>query len=176
MATDRDIRTALERVRKVIELRPAVAKGSMTTHLRLQDGVRCTARYEDRSFEIDEPVSVGGDGSAPSPGVYGLSALAACLAMTVKMQAAQAGVPINAIDVTVEGDYDDRGMFAIDGIPPGFEGFRLKIAVETPAAGEEVRAVTDRAFEFSTWFHVFTHAQTITADVSVKAAAPASGD
>jgi uncharacterized OsmC-like protein len=175
MATDREIRIALDRARKAIELRPDIAKGCMKTHLRLHDGVKCISRYGDWTFEIDEPTSVGGDGSAPSPGVYGMSALAGCVAMSIKMQAAQAGLPINAIDVEVEAPYDDRGSFSMDDIPPGFQGFHLKIDVESPASEEKLRAIIDRAFEISSWFHVFTHAQKVTADVSVTATAPAPG-
>ena len=174
MATDEEICTALERARKAIELRPSMAKGTMQTHLRLEDGVKCTARCGDWSFEIDEPVSVGGENSAPSPGVYAMSALAACVSMSIKMKAAQAGLPVDAIDVEVTGDYDDRGSFGIDGVPPGFEAFRLKIEIDSPASEAEVRAVAEQAFEMSAWFHTFAHAQKVTADVSVKAGATAS--
>ena len=170
MATDQEIRTALERTRKAFELRPGIAKGTMKTNLRLEDGVKCISRYGDWRFEVDEPVSVGGDNSAPSPGIYGLTALSGCVAMSIKGQAALDGMLINAIDVEVEADYDDRGMFAIDDIPPGFLEFRLKIDVDTPASEEEVRKITERALTFSTWFHVFTHAQTVTADISVNGA------
>jgi uncharacterized OsmC-like protein len=173
MATDQEIRTSLERVRKAIELRPGIAKGTMRANLHLEDGVKCTSRYGDWSFVIDEPTSVGGENTAPSPGVYGLSALAGCVAMSIKMQAAQDDLPINSIDVEVEADYDDRGMFAIDDIPPGFQGFRLKIDVDTRGSEEKVREITERALSFSTWFHVFTNAQTVITDVSVRPRAAA---
>jgi uncharacterized OsmC-like protein len=173
MATDQEIRTALERVRKAFKLRPSTAQGTMRTNLRLEDGVKCTIRYGDWAFMIDEPTSMGGENTAPSPGVYGLSALAGCVAMSIKMQAAQDGVPINAIDVDVEADYDDRGIFAMDDMPPGFRGFRLKIDVDTPESEEKVRKITEQALSFSTWFHVFTHAQTVTTDVSVSSHAAA---
>ena len=173
MATDAEIRTALERARKAIELRPTMTKGTMKTQLRLQDGVKCVARYDDWRFEIDEPTSVGGDETAPSPGVYGMSALAGCVAMSIKMTAAEAGLPVTGVNVEVAADYDDRGGFGIDGVPPGFERFRLKIEIESPAAEADVRALADQAFAISSWFNVFTQVQEVTADVSVKALAAA---
>ena len=54
-----------------------------------------------------------------------MSALAACVAMSIKMKAAQAGLPVTAIEVEVLGDYDDRGSFGIDGVPNRIEAARL---------------------------------------------------
>jgi uncharacterized OsmC-like protein len=167
MATDQEIRTALARARKAIELRPSLGQGSMKTRLRLEDGVKCVSHNEGWRFELDEPTAVGGEGTAPSPGVYGLSALAGCVAMSVKMQAVQAGLGVDGVNVEVEADYDDRGMFGIDGFAPGFKEFRVKIDVDTSAPEARVREITDQALGISGWFHVFSHAQRITTDVSV---------
>ena len=41
MATDEQIRGALSRVLKAIELRPGIAVGTVKSHTRLDSGVRC---------------------------------------------------------------------------------------------------------------------------------------
>jgi uncharacterized OsmC-like protein len=176
MATDEQIRTALERTRRAIELRPGVALGTMRTSTRLEDGVRCVSRNGDWSFEIDEPNSVGGENSAPSPGVYGLGALTGCVAMAVKNQAVMSNVSVTAIEVDVEADYDDRGMYHMDGVSPGFTDFRLCINVNSPAPQEKITEIIETALNTSTWFAVFTHSQNIATDIKVTTKLRARGN
>ncbi|MDX1711246.1 MAG: OsmC family protein [Rhodovibrionaceae bacterium] len=168
MASDQEIRTTLARAREAIELRPSIAEGRTSLHLRLEQGLKCVAQSDEWSTEIDEPVSVGGEGNAPSPSVYGLSALAGCLAITTKMLAAQAGLQIDGIDLDIEADHDDRGFFRMDNVKPGFKGFRLTIDVQSPAAEEDIRAIVDEAMELSLWFNVFDGPQSVETDVRVN--------
>ena len=167
MATDEQIRTALKRTRKAIELRPSIALGTMRTSTRLEDGVRCVSRNGDWSFEIDEPSSVGGDNSAPSPGVYGLGALTGCVAMAIKNEAVLSYVSVTSVEVNVEADYDDRGMYLMDGVKPGFLEFRLFINVDSPAPQEKIHEIVKNALKTDTWFNVFTHKQKVSTDITV---------
>ena len=96
MDTDDRIRTALERAQQAIEMRPSIAFGTMKANVSLGDGCKCDSKTGDWSYVIDEPVSVGGEDSAPSPGGYGLGALGGCVAISIRMQAAQARVPVRA--------------------------------------------------------------------------------
>jgi uncharacterized OsmC-like protein len=167
MATDEQIRTALKRTRKAIELRPSIALGTMRTSTRLEDGVRCVSRNGDWSFEIDEPSSVGGDNSAPSPGVYGLGALTGCVAMAIKNEAVLSYVSVTSVEVNVEADYDDRGMYLMDGVKPGFLEFRLSINVDSSAPDEKISEIVENALKTDTWFNVFTHKQKVSTDITV---------
>jgi len=171
MATDEQIRIALNRAQKAIELRPRIAFGTMKTSTRLQDGLKCISRNGDWSFEIDEPTSAGGENTAPSPGVYGLGALTGCVAMSIKIQAIQSNVPVDGISVDAEADYDERGLFRMDSVPPGFQEFRLSIQVDSPAPTDKVRKVVEEALRISSWFDVFTRGQKLTTDISVTAGA-----
>jgi len=176
MATDHEIKIALDRAVKALELRPSTGQSTMKTTARLEDGLKCVSREGDWTFEMDLPKGVGGEHAAPSPGCYGRSALVGCLAMGIKMQAAQAEVPIGAIDVALEADCDDRGDFGLDDVPPGFKEFRLKIKVESPAPAEAVRATVDRALEVSSWLAVFVRAQSVKTDVSITQGAAAAAE
>jgi len=168
MASEKEIGATLARARKAIELRPSTAEGCTRLHLRLEQGLKCVAESDEWSTEIDEPVSVGGEDAAPSPSVYGLSALAGCLAITTKMLAAQAGLQVDGIDLDVEADYDDRGFFQMDGIEPGFKGFRLKMDVQSPASEKHIRAIVDEAMKLSLWFNAFSGPQSVETEVRVN--------
>ena len=177
MATDEQIRTALDRTRRAIELRPSIALGTMKTSTRLEDGVKCVSRNGDWSFEIDEPSSVGGDNSAPSPGVYGLGALTGCIAIAVKNQAVMSNVFVTAVEVDVEADYDDRGMYDMGGVsPPGFTEFRLFINVDSTAAHEKISEIVESALKTDTWLAVFTNSQKISTDLTVASRQTAEDD
>jgi len=168
MATDQQIKTALDRARKAIELRPGLAFGTMKSSLRLEEGLKCSYTNGDWHLEIDEPESVGGDGSAPMPGTYGLAALSGCVAMSIKNLAILAGLTVDAVNLDIEADYDDHSMFEFKPIPPaGFTAFRLKIEVESNAPESEIREIVNRALNMSSWYGVFAHVQTLSPQVTV---------
>ncbi len=168
MATDQQIRTSLERAKKSYELRPGAARGTMKSRVWLEEGLRCNSEHGEWSFAIDEPTSVGGENSAPSPGVYALGAIGACLSMTIKNYAILGDLAIEAIEVVVEADYDDRGTYELDGVAPGFEKFRLSVSVKSPDSKAQIDAVVRKAMTMSSWFNVFTRPQNIEVEVKVN--------
>jgi uncharacterized OsmC-like protein len=76
---------------------------------------------------------IGGGGSAPSPGLIFRAALASCDATFVKLRAAQVGIKLTTLEVTVEGDPDDIGTLGFlgidDSIPAGELGLRLTFRI-----------------------------------------------
>ena len=68
----------------------------------------------------DMPSALGGDGSAPSPGWLRRAAQAACEATMIAIKAAQEGIQLETLEVTVGSVSDDRGMLgAPEGVHPG---------------------------------------------------------
>lgn len=171
MATDQQIRTSLERAKKSYQLRPGTARGTMKSRVWLEQGLRCNSEHGDWSFAVDEPTSVGGENSAPSPGVYALGALGACLSMTIKNYAVLGGLTIDAIEIVVEADYDDRGTYELDGKAPGFEKFRLSVSVKSPDSKAQIDAVVSKAMTMSSWFNVFSRPQDVEVKVMVSSSA-----
>jgi uncharacterized OsmC-like protein len=128
------IRTAISRNLRALELRPGMGRGTVRTRARLDQGLRCVVTDGRWTLDVDMPPKVGGEGSAPTPGVLARGALASCLAEGYAMWAARLGVELQGIDVEMETDYDSRGELGLGGIRPGYLEIRYRIELR-PAAG-----------------------------------------
>ncbi|MGH2731228.1 MAG: OsmC family protein [Actinomycetota bacterium] len=90
----------------------------------------------------DMPDSVGGTGSAPSPGWFMRAALAACDATLIAMRAAQEGVLLRQLEVQVDSESDDRGILGMDdAVPAGPLSARVKVKLSSNASEEQLRKI-----------------------------------
>ena len=105
----------------------------------LSDPLHCSVRADgipQRSFHSGAHPAVGGAGDVPCSGDLLLSALAACQEITLRMVAASMGIELEALEVTVEGDWDPRGTLAMGKeFPIGITGIRCHTKVVI--AGDE---------------------------------------
>jgi len=95
------------------------------------------------SVTTDMVSSVGGTGSAPSPGWLLRAAAASCVATLVTMRAATLDVPIENLEVTVDSESDDRGILGIDpAVPAGPLSLRVAVSVHAPGAdADQLRGI-----------------------------------
>jgi len=115
----------------------AVADSSLRIRVTGPDGEELTT---------DFPASVGGSGSAPSPGWFLRAAEASCVAALVVMRSASQGLDAIHVKVTVDSISDDRGILGLDdSIPAGPESTRVAIRV----SGDDVEP--ERLDEICRW-------------------------
>jgi uncharacterized OsmC-like protein len=74
--------------------------------------------------------AVGGEGDVPCSGDLLLGALAACQETTIRMVAANMGVELQSLDISVEGDWDARGTLALGDYPIGLTGIRCRASIK----------------------------------------------
>ena len=87
--------------------------------------------------------AVGGVGDVPCSGDLLLAALAACQEITLRMVAANMGIELESLEVTVQGDWDPRGTLAMGReFPVGLTGIRCRTRVVV--AGDERGERTER--------------------------------
>jgi uncharacterized OsmC-like protein len=99
-------------------------------------------RVREFSFAIDQPESHGGTNAGPSPVELVLSSLAGCMNVVVHMVAAERGVNIRGLHLTVEGELDpSRLMGAPTNNRPGFSTIVLTAEVDSDASAEQVDEV-----------------------------------
>jgi uncharacterized OsmC-like protein len=100
--------------------------------------VACSVDIGRAIQEAEAHVGVGGPGTAACSGDLLLGALAACAQVTCQMVATAMGVPIERIEVVVEGDLDLRGTLGVSrDAKVGFERIRLRFEIDAPEAGPE---------------------------------------
>ena len=82
---------------------------------------------------------------------------------------ARLDVPLDAVDVEVEADYDTRGELGVaDEFTPGYTQIRYRVTVISPAPEADVLRVLDTADRYSPYRDVFGRAQPMTRDVEIK--------
>ena len=168
MATQEETKLAIERAIKAMQLRPSIAQYTKRSAAHVGNTLKCTYTEDEWKLEIDVSAAAGGDGSAPSPGVLSRAALTGCIAIGVKMFACRFGIPIESVNVGLEVDCDDRAGFGIDGVPPGYKEFRLKIDVVSSVGPEVVRKVVDDTLACSYLLDIFTRAQAVKVEVAIS--------
>jgi uncharacterized OsmC-like protein len=97
----------------------------------IEAGLRCRVEGpKGRLAVTDMPGSVGGAGTAPSPGWLARAAQASCDATVIAMRAAQQGITLTLLEVTVDSESDDRGLFGMDdSIPAGPLSSRIRVRI-----------------------------------------------
>ena len=105
----------------------------------LESGLRCRAEGPNgATLFSDMPAAIGGAGSAPSPGWLLRAALANCDATLIAMRAAQLGIVLSRLEVTVGSESDDRGLLGVsDAVPPGPLSVRVMVRIAATGASSE---------------------------------------
>lgn len=154
-----DVRASLERVIKAVSIRPSVGQGTAVTTVRMRPNLCAEVEDGPWKFRVGMSEKYGGDNSAPNPGVYGRAAFGSCLVIGYSMWAARLGVPIDALSVEVQADYDVRGELAVeDQLPPGYLEMRYVVSVESSASEQDIMRVLDTADRYSSWRDDLTRA------------------
>lgn len=161
MTKTEKIKTALERCQKVFTLRPAMGRSTATSHIRLNQGLSFDVSEGNWKFSVDMPEGIGGDNSAPTPGVYGRAAFGSCLAIGYMMKASLMGLDIKNLEVEVQADFDDGALIgtADKSVPPGYLEIRYAVTVESDEPEEKIMAMLDEGDEHSPYLDVFTRPQ-----------------
>lgn len=133
------IASAISGARQYLSERPDEARyrDSVAT-ATIDAGLRVLVRdAAGTSVFTDMATGVGGRASAPSPGWLLRAAAASCVATLIAMRAAERGVELPGLQVTVDSESDDRGLLGMDdAVPPGPLGMRVIVRVGRSDASE----------------------------------------
>lgn len=167
MADPATLRSAFERNKKAVTLRPSAGQYTTVTTVRLRDGTTCAVEHGDWAFTADVGAAQGGNDAGPGPGILERAALGSCLAIGYATWAAHLGVPIDNVEVEVEADIDARGMYGVGDRPPGYAALRYRVVIESPAPEADVQRVIDEADAHSPVLDDFCRPLPIERDVQI---------
>ena len=162
MADPKRIREIAERNARTLALKPTRGHLTGITKARMVGGLRCEIEEGPWKLAADMPVKAGGEETAPTPGMLGRGALASCLVIDISMWAARLDIPIDALEVEVQADFDARGELGVGkNIPPGYQEVRYSIAIDSPASEKAIVELLETAECHSPYVDVFSRAQTM---------------
>lgn len=140
-----DIRKAIAAATDYLQQHPADARSTdSVATASLVDGLIVRVIGPDgATLTTDMVPSVGGTSTAPSPGWLLRAAEASCVATLIAMRSAMLGITLEALEVSVDSESDDRGLLGIaDSVPAGPLSGRVAIRVTAegidPATLEEI--------------------------------------
>lgn len=140
----------------------------------VEEGLRCRAEGPNGAVMVsDMPKAIGGGGTAPTPGWFLRAALANCDATVIAMRAAQLGIDLTTLEVTVDSESDDRGLLGIGGaeVLPGPVGISVRVRIA--AAGvppEQLREIVAWAEAHSPVGDALRRALPFTTEIEVACA------
>jgi uncharacterized OsmC-like protein len=132
MVPDDHIREAIENAKQYLSDHPDEARYTdQPATAVIEDGLRCRVEHADGAVVVtDMPGGVGGAGSAPSPAWLARAAQASCDATLIGMRAAELGIPLQRLEVTVDSESDDRGLLGMDdAVPAGPLSSRIRVRI-----------------------------------------------
>lgn len=112
--------------------------------------IACSVAIGRAIYQAQAHSGVGGAGTAACSGDMLLGALSACAQITCQMVAAAMGVPIERIEVTVEGDLDLRGTLGISkDVSVGFQRIHTRFEIVAPrATPEQLRTLREKTEQY----------------------------
>jgi uncharacterized OsmC-like protein len=134
------IATALETVTATINANPEKARAKYASATAtLADGLKCRVTGPaGETIVTDMGKAMGGEASAPNPGWYFRASIAACCSTAIAMNAARRGINLTALEVTVEGDGDNRGILGMDEtVSAGHAALRTNVKIAADNASRE---------------------------------------
>lgn len=143
------IQTGIKKVANFLQKHPEQARytDSVATAV-VEEGLRCRVDGPNGTVMIsDMPEAIGGGASAPSPGWLMRAALANCDATVIAMRAAQEGIALTTLEVTIDSESDDRGLLGLDEeIPAGPFHVRTRIRIGAKdVSAEQLHAIIEWA-------------------------------
>jgi uncharacterized OsmC-like protein len=116
--------------------------------------IACSVDLGRAIYEAQAHGGVGGAGTAACSGDLLLGALAACAQLTCQMVATALGLPVEGIEVTVEGDLDLRGTLGVArDVPAGFQEIRVGFDIRAPeATREQLDSLAEKTERYCTVF------------------------
>ncbi len=114
----------------------------------------------------DQPTEFTTADAAPAPIERLLQAVGSCIVATTNANAAFMGVELDKLEISLEGDIDLHGFFAINkNVRPGLSELRVRIEIDGDADADTLREIANRGFTYSPVRDSINNGTTITPEI-----------
>jgi uncharacterized OsmC-like protein len=162
-----DLRTLQRPLKERYRAEPDAAKITLRAQGSQTDQpIACSVDLGRALYQAQAHVGVGGAGTAACSGDLLLGALAACAQLTCQMVATSLAIPVEHIEVTVEGDLDLRGTLGVaKEVPAGFQDIRVRFDVQAPeATSEQLASLAEKTERYCTVFQTLVQPPPVRAE------------
>ena len=165
MKTNEDIRTAQSKVREIYATRPDSALSTSRASAEIGHGLTCVFRQGTETAVMDLPEVMGDNNKGPTPGFHARAVITGCVAIGIKMEAANQGISIDGIHVGIEMDFDDSAALGMGSNSAAPLATRLAITVKTSHEEPEIQALVAQVLKKDTFFLALRDSQAVTAEI-----------
>lgn len=101
-------------------------------------------------IEVDEPLELLGQNSAPNPQEMLMTALNACIMVGYVAGAAMKGIRLDKVEIETSGQLDLRGFLGIDpSVPPGYETIHYTVTMKGDGSEADFREIHETVMKTS---------------------------
>ena len=165
MTTNKDIRVAQSKVRESYAMSPDTALSTSHASAEIGHGLKCVFMQGTETAVMDLPEIMGGTNKGPTPGFHARAAITGCVAIGIKMEAANQGISIDSIHVGIEMDFDDSAPLGMGSNSAAPLATRIAITVKTSHEEAEIQALVAQVLEKDTFFLALRDAQAVSAKI-----------
>lgn len=125
----------------------------------------------ERHFKInvDEPLELLGENSAPNPQEMLMTALNACVMVGYVAGAAVKGIQLEKLQIETSGELDLRGFLGIDpAVKPGYDSIQYVVRIKGPGTPEQFREIHENVMKTSPNFFNISRPIRIEAKLEVE--------
>jgi uncharacterized OsmC-like protein len=138
---------ALDATASAIADDPSLAKAGFAAEGELVGLTEVDVRIGDRVVKVDQPETIGGTDRAPNPVQFALASLGSCVAHTYRFWSEKLDIPMDGLQVDVEGCLDIRGVLGLEeGVRAGFRDVAVAVRISGPEPAEryeQLRSAVD---------------------------------
>ena len=165
MTINEDIRTAQSKVREAYTKSPDTALSTSHASAEIGHGLKCVFKQGIETAVMDLPEVMGGTNKGPTPGFHARAAVSGCVAIGIKMEAANQGISIDGIHVGIEMDFDDSAALGMGSNSAAPLATRLVITVNKGHEESDIQALVAQVLEKDTFFLALRDEQAVTAKI-----------
>ena len=149
-------------------MRPDSALSTSHASAEIGHGLECVFKQGTETAVMDLPEVMGGTNKGPTPGFHARAAVSGCVAIGIKMEAANQGISIDSIHVGIEMDFDDSAALGMGSNSAAPLATRLVITVTTDHGESDIQALIARVLENDTFFLALRDAQPVSAEIVLE--------